>query len=145
MNSHELQQLVSNYPATHTIFEGVFACDRLPRDISYPSAFICNTHPSNREGEHWVCIYIDANGSGEYFDSYGLAPIRKEFMHFLTTHCLEWTFNEKTVQPLLSSTCGLYCAYYTIMRCNGYSTPQLLALFGSDLAFNNQLVVRFFE
>ena len=34
-------------------------------------AFIANTDPSNKPGRHWVAVYIDADKSINYFDSFG--------------------------------------------------------------------------
>ena len=41
---------------------------------TYPAAIVCNTHDSDRPGEHWVAMYVDTERRGDYFDSYGLQP-----------------------------------------------------------------------
>jgi hypothetical protein len=50
-------------------FQGVFSSDRLPSELRL---LVCNTDPHHRPGEHWICINVDVQGRGEYFDSFGL-------------------------------------------------------------------------
>jgi hypothetical protein len=60
-------------------FAGVFAADQLPNKlIEKPVSMVVNTHKSNMPGEHWVAIYVNENGFGEYFDSFGMAPYVNE-------------------------------------------------------------------
>ena len=48
----------------------VVAKDTLPKVVStYPSAFVCNTHDGEKQGEHWVAMYVDE--IGDYFVLYG--------------------------------------------------------------------------
>ena len=46
---------------------------------------VCNTAPAWHPGEHWIAIYIDKSGVGEYFDSMGHHPLLYGFDHFLDT------------------------------------------------------------
>ena len=51
----------------------IVAKDELPATIdARPAAFECNTHGGDGPGEHWVVLYLDGDGHGEYFCSYGL-------------------------------------------------------------------------
>jgi len=64
---------------SNRIFRGVFARDQL-ENVSldrYPIAFVVNTDKSSGPGEHWVAIFIDQNGRGYYFDSYGRPPLKE--------------------------------------------------------------------
>ena len=56
---------LQNYPV-----EGVYAIDemKLIETVSYPSSFVINLDPSYKPGSHWVAVYFDRNGIGEYFD-----------------------------------------------------------------------------
>ena len=47
----------------------------VPRDCqptaaiaSYLAAFVCNIHASDKEGQHWISMYLTKDGRGEYFD-----------------------------------------------------------------------------
>ena len=42
---------------------------------SYPSAYVINSETHDQPGEHWVAVYFDQHGRGEYFDSYGLPSL----------------------------------------------------------------------
>ena len=52
---------------------GVYAAEHIPKILSPPAAFVTNLDTANKPGSHWIVIYIDKNGYGVYFDSYGLA------------------------------------------------------------------------
>jgi len=86
---------VNTYQIDHVIrqhvrrFDGVFACDRLPRK---PRLMVSNTDPSDMPGpgEHWVAIYVhDDSRYGEYFDPLVRAPTRV-FERYMNEHCCEW-------------------------------------------------------
>ena len=49
-------------------FDGVFSVDNLPES---PHLLVCNTDPSDRPGRHWIAIYVDNEGRGDFFDSFG--------------------------------------------------------------------------
>ena len=52
-------------------FLGVFAADEIPRNIRKPAIFVTNTDARGLPGEHWIAIYFDDDGKGEFFDSFG--------------------------------------------------------------------------
>ena len=50
-----------------------------PRDIIYyylnlNGAYVVNTDPHYKPGQHWVAMYLKG-GQGEYYDSMGLPPM----------------------------------------------------------------------
>ena len=66
----------------------------VPRDCrptaaiaSYLAAFVCNIHGSDKEGQHWISMYLTKVGRGEYFYSYDLPPQHDEFINFLRDNC----------------------------------------------------------
>ena len=77
-------------------FVGVFPRDILPQPID--GAYVINTDPHYKPGQHWVAMYLKG-GRGGYYDSLGLPPMYDEFMEFLPK---KWTFNSKTVQNVIS-------------------------------------------
>src|SRR5438128_1093615 len=67
-------------------FLGVFALDEQPStdDLSelkkYPVAYIINSDPSNKPGQHWLAVYKESqDGALEFFDSYGQHPSNYSF------------------------------------------------------------------
>ena len=122
-------------------FIGVFSRNELPKIKSLPASLVINTDPSYRLGEHWVAIYINEDGFGVYFDSYGLSPLIQEFIGFLNNNCPNgWTYNSTTVQGLHSITCGEYCVLFVYMSSIGYSLCKIIKLFTSDLELNDKII-----
>ena len=70
MDTLTIKKLLKSY----NCFKGVFPCDRVPYKAKLPLNIIINTDPSNKPGTHWVCVSIDKNGRGFYFDSFGFPP-----------------------------------------------------------------------
>lgn len=72
---------------------------------SYPQAYICNTHNSNEEGQHWFVVFHPVfNGLTEVFDSFGRELVKNTL------------FNPYSLQHPLSSVCGYYCLLYLHSR-----------------------------
>ena len=107
MQTDEISHLLSRDPLMCRTYD-VVAKDSLLDIIvdTYPAAIVCNTHDSDRPGEHWVAMYVDTERRGDYFDSYGLHPQHVGFVDFMTEHCTEWSTNERTLQSPLSTVCG---------------------------------------
>ena len=141
MNTVQIRQILEADPYTRDVFAGVYPRDRLPRTIKYPSGHVFNT--DTEEGEHWIAIYVDEHGRGEYFDSYGLPPLHRTFLNFLNAHCTSWTFNDKQLQELSSKVCGQYCVFFLLHRCRGLSMNTIVNMFGQNLKDNDVLVYDF--
>ncbi len=73
----------------------------------YPFAIVVNTDKSSGPGEHWVAVYVDRNGKGYYFDSYGGPPL-SEIKQFLNRVCKNGLFKsiDKPIQAPASIVCG---------------------------------------
>ena len=69
MNTLEIDTLLKKHPHSRPVFKGVYARNKLPRQLNVPSALVGNTDPDHRMGQHWVTIYIDDNPRGEYYES----------------------------------------------------------------------------
>jgi hypothetical protein len=120
-------------------FQGVFSCDTLPPK---PKLLVCNTDPHDKPGTHWIAIYVDKWGRGEYFDSFGMEPTAV-FKDYMNKHCRYWTFNRKKLQSVLSRFCGHYCCFYCVYRYNGFSMNKIVSMFTKDTTFNDVLVHKF--
>ena len=141
-------------------FMGVFSCDTLPLHVPKRPAIIvviiiiiiitiwfgdtvtvCKTGPSDRSGEHWICIYISRNRHGEFFDSFGRRPCQP-FCSFLNRHCVHWTYNDKQLQNICSIVCGA-CVFYAIYKSYGHDMHRIVCAFTDNTMINDCLVNRF--
>jgi len=129
MNTDEIERKLS-----HRI-DGVFSIDNLP---DKPHLLVCNTDPSDKPGQHWVCIHVE-DGHGEYFDSFGRRPTTL-FERYLNRHCSSWTFNDRQLQSVVSKFCGHYCIYYCMLRSRGVDMRKIVSSFSSDTGLNDALV-----
>lgn len=124
-------------------FVGVYPSDMLPTISEYPAALVCNTDPHNKPGQHWIAMYIDVDGYGEYFDSYGMPPLVPAFGTFLTHTTSTWIYNSRRLQSNYSTVCGQYCIYYLVYRTKGIPMNTLIRNFTNDLYFNDETVNSF--
>ena len=130
---------------------GTFARDLLPSRLPLRRkvGLIVNTDTHDSPGEHWIAIYLDGNGGGEYFDSYGLPPLHKEFIYFMQKNCpIGWCWNSVTLQCLTCITCGQYCLTYIKLKLNNYSLCDYISLFTfnrnkNDLIIKNLVKILF--
>lgn len=122
-------------------FIGTFARDTLPNIKKFPAALVINTDPVSKPGEHWVSNFINKNGDGEYFDSYGFQPLHKEIMEYLNKYCAHrWCYSTVMLQSINSMTCGYYCIIYIKTRCLGYSYCNFITLFSNQTTVNDLIV-----
>jgi hypothetical protein len=113
--------------------------DRLPTVCSKPYVLVVNTDPSDKPGTHWVAIFINTDGTAEYFDSYGFKPNVSTISKFLQRfkHC---RYNKKRIQGLFSSVCGHYCIYFVLHRWNQVPMEEILNRFSEDCEENDSMI-----
>ena len=99
-----------------------------------------STDPSTKPGQHWIAIYIDTNGVGEYFDSYGLPPLVPQFMTFLKKNCTHLSYSTRALQGDLSTVCRQYATFYLLHRCRGLRMGKIINVFSNDTEDNDILV-----
>ena len=139
MNTLQIKHLLRN----EKIFKKVCAFDQLEKPV-FPSAYVINSDPSNQPGEHWIAVYFDKHGRGEYFDSYGLVPAFVGLESYMDTYSLAgWIYNCKTLQALFSNVCGHYCVYYILFHCCGVPLHVIVFDFTSNLTENNRSISHF--
>jgi hypothetical protein len=124
------------------LYRGIYACDRLPDAVLRPSVIVVNTDPASKPGRHWICIYFDEDGYGEFFDSFGLGP-KRVFERYMNEHSIAWTFNKKQMQSLVSRFCGHYCIWYCMLKCKKVTLNKLMCSMSTDTGLNDFLVHRF--
>ena len=122
-------------------FLGVFPSDQLPLPFSrWPAAFVANTDPSDRPGQHWVAVYQESPSRPlEFFDSCGLSP---EFFS-LTLPISPLILNNKQLQGFDSNVCGHYCIFFLVHRPLARSfrdTLNLISALGASTKDRDQTV-----
>lgn len=121
MDTQQLEKILTGH--LKSTFHGVFALDEIPKTpLLRPVAFIVNTDPSTRDGEHWTAIYIHNDNRGEYFDSFGKPPAKTVQTYLNKNATGGWEFNRRQVQGI-STLCGGYCVQYLEYR---HQQQQLL-------------------
>ena len=120
MNSRQLHCILSGDKFTKLSFRGVHAIDEMKsiKIISYPSSFVISLDPSYKPSSHWVAVYFDKNGVGEYFDSFAHYPPH-EVVHFLRSHAKGWQYNHMQVQELYTTMCGQFVVFSIYQKNQG--------------------------
>ena len=102
-------------------FLGVFSSDNLPTRFEPGESLIANYDAKDRPGSHWIAMKRVPDGSGLYFDSFGLAPDaednilhdRTTFGKWLQAHStgpIRW--NRFDFQSLADNTCGQWATTF---------------------------------
>lgn len=144
MDTRQIASILHSCPTMSRVFRGVFPLDKIKSERGGSGIYVCNTHPSNKPGEHWIVIAISPETcGGEYFDSFGVPPQQQEFSDFLNknTTSSSWMYNRERVQHPLSTVCGHYCVLYALNFARNRSMEHFLALFDSKNCFENDIIV----
>ncbi len=143
MNTNQLLKCIRTDAILNSQCAGVYPLDKIPKPNGVPECIIVNLDQHNKPGSHWIAIFIDPDGIGEYFDSYGRMPRKTQLKTYLRKNCTDWIANTKHLQSLFSSTCGQYCVYYLHKRVRGIPMSKILEVFTSDLEMNDTLVTEY--
>lgn len=147
---------------------GKFNIDTLPkdpvdikklRDTSGSKSFclILNSSCRQNAGEHWQAIWADVSIGCiylEFFDPFGLPPVQKETIDFITDVGTTAVYLDKPIQDMTDKTsigCGYHCLFWLWAKsCDSwtsYSThiwvnyPKK----GKDLKLNDNTVILLLE
>ena len=138
MDGEELISLLENDENICKGSYGIYSADKIPTIDVYPTAFIANTDESHLPGQHWVAFYFKSkNQIPEYFDSYGLSPIKYSFLQILPK---KYKYSTHTIQDLSSITCGEYCIYFLKKRASNVSMQKIISSFSSDTQWNERKI-----
>ena len=124
MNTREIEQCLAK----------VGRCAVLPIDYvkhkktdNRPLGLVVNTDRSSCAGEHWVAIFLDGDGYGEYFDSFGLPPLRRGLIDFMNRNCsVGWCYNTTTLQEFDETVCGNWCVEFLKSKFAGTGYKEFL-------------------
>lgn len=119
-------------------------CDLLPCRFSLPAGFVVNLSSSDQDGSHWIGIFIDGDGHGTYFCSFGMKPFVKSIQTFLRFHCKTVTINKTQLQNQQSGWCGEYVVMFMIHSFKGSGLSSFLKLFSTNLIYNDMLIKKMF-
>lgn len=135
-------------------FVGVFMADTIPRSNNHKSnglmrekkksigeqGMIINLDSSNELGSHWVAFWNNADGTGEYFDSFGSPPPSYIKMSLECLSPSRIIYSNAALQHKSSSSCGLYCIFFIKHKCLGASLPRILSHFSRSQGVNEIIV-----
>lgn len=141
MDGARIRSILQKDAKCAELFLGVFASDRLPTSLRMdrPTLLVCNTDTHDQPGEHWIALYVEDSSYGEYFDSFGRTP-EPPFSTFMNKHCLNWIYNERQLQSIISYFCGHYCVFYCLHRCRNKNINSITSMLSHDTALNDYLV-----
>jgi hypothetical protein len=152
MNSGLINYLLTEHPNTSSIYEGVYAADtfayiaQTPVFIACykrPCAFVVNTDPLVKPGQHWVGFFYPRIGPVEYFDSYGLPPLFvSDFKKIIDE--VGCYYNPKLIQHPFTTVCGQHVLHFIIKRCKGYMMSEIIDCFDENDPLNNDRKVNDF-
>lgn len=148
MNTVEIQKILKslNKCQKNKYVTGVFSADKLPKLFRKPAVFVTNTDKSHDPGTHWTAFYFPLRGKAEYFDSYGMKPIIKEFTVFLSKHHSGWVHNKMKMQSIYSRLCGEYCILFLYAKMRGNSMQSFQSLFSAgNSVLNDSLISDLFK
>ena len=138
MISTTVDQVLRKDPETKKTFLGVFARDKLPEKVSFPSCLVFDTDNQNEPGEHWLALHYNNNGFCNFFDSYGQHPSAYKMVSYLNNTSKKWSYNMKTLQGL-STYCGFYCLFYLLFKSRNKSA-EFFKQFTSNVIKNDELI-----
>jgi len=148
MNTVQLTAVMDKV-SCNTYFLGVLPCDYLPKVPlrKLPAMVLINTHHSGLPGEHWLAIYINEDGVGCFFDSFGNKPDYHGFppiiKNFLKLNSSQVQHSAVQVQDFSSDTCGQHCVFFLYHMAKGFDYDYVLKLYCNDLIKNDKKVSAF--
>lgn len=114
----------------------------------YPFLACVNIDEANKEGSHWVGIYIARLGSElEFIDSYGVSinMYPRYFMSFAYKNNLKVLESNVMLQSPTSTVCGYYVIQYMLKRLQGCSRRAFYNQFSNNLDKNDKFVFNFIK
>jgi hypothetical protein len=129
MTSIEISDILRKDPCSKLCFIGVFPRDQLPVITMYPVAFVLNTDPSYKVGEHWLGIYFDNRKKCYFFDSFGNEPEYFGLEKYINKYSVDCEFNNSQIQGVFSNTCGHFTIFFILFITRGYSLKDIRSCF----------------
>lgn len=144
MNTVQLTAIMDKI-SCNVHFLGVLPSDQLPeRPLrNLPSMLMMNIHPAELSGEHWLAVYLQSDGTGYFFDSFGNAPNSDRFpatiKNFLLTNAVDTIYSDRRVQDFESDTCGQHCVFFLYHLTRGHDYNNVMKLYSDDYIKNDKM------
>lgn len=143
MTAEPLNTLQINNVLRQTVpcFKGVYSSDQLPEDTEdEPWCIVINSDCSHRGGTHWVAFYVDAEGYGHYFDSFGRMPVKVKWIEYLRKKSRNglWEMQRRVIQGPFSPFCGYYVMLFLLLR---HVTPLDISDYNLMLPYNDKNII----
>ena len=144
MNNRTVEKMLRHDQRTARLFEGIYAVDKLPDRVKFPSYIIVNTSKSYVYDGHWVIIYFKNTDSVIFFDSFGRGPSNVNNGYILKMYLDKYIvkFNKFVLQSRASSVCGYYCLYVAFYLCRSVPLKGMFCMFTKDLEYNDRLIIQ---
>ena len=65
------------------------------------------------------------------------------FCSFMDRHCINWTYNDRQLQHILSTLCGAYCVFFAIYKSYGHDMHRIVCAFTDNTIINDRIMDRF--
>lgn len=138
MNTDQLNKILFR---VNPDFWGTFACNQCPIIEKRPFGIVMNTDSSSGRGEHWVALWAREDGIGEYFDSFGFAPLVPDHQKYIDTMCPNgFLYNNRTIQHPSSRSCGLFCVAFIVSKLEDIPLQKFIHKYSLDLAKNDAIL-----
>lgn len=146
MNSLQLRVFLKKFK-TRGVKISVCAIDQLPEKLKRGRnyAFVTNLSKITDVGSHWIAMYIDKEGNGCYFDSYGFQPKSFQLLDFLKYNCKSVKYNCRQIQQLTSKVCGMYAACFIIHMVKGCEFTDFIRKFSKNCIINDNFIIKNFN
>ena len=144
MNTSDIVRYLTKDPACNDQLVGVYAKDTLPAVVgNKPALYIVNTDKAAGLGRHWIVMYFPPDEPAEFFDSLGHSPdfYTTHFVTFLTNNSESYKYLKIRLQDFRTETCGHYCIFYCLHRCNGWTLERVVDYFDKYCKTHNDHIV----
>lgn len=123
----------------------MYPADRIPKVWTKPTAIVVNTDGCKLPGSHWIAMYVDRNGRGWFFDSYGLPPIVPQHLTRLRKNCKLFRYSTSQLQGPNSQCCGQYCVMFLHFMSCGLGIHRFRSTFSNDLSRNDKIAYDYYK
>ena len=122
MNTVSLKKIIQS-GVDETYFRDVLPCDLLNGVTAKQFTLIVNNQ-TKEPGQHWLAIFKkEGNKDIDFFDSCAmpLSFYNKSIESFLKKHGSSVHVSYRRLQSAFSATCGQFCIFFQVLRCNGFT------------------------